>query len=139
MKKWLLNLGTMSMALLVLFSSLSFGVSKHYCAGEVAAVSYFVAADGCAMEENRSSCDSPVSSHVEKKSCCETKYQFVDGNDFLQKENASLIGFDVAKSFFYYSEISFQSEFELEYDSFVYYSSPILLRDRTVLFETYLI
>jgi hypothetical protein len=139
MKKWLRNIGTMSIALLVLFSSLSFGVSKHYCAGEVSNVSYFLSVDGCVMEKNISSCDTSESEGFNKKSCCETKYQFIDGNDFLQKDIVSFITLEFDNVLFLYQEISSIDIELVSENKNIYYSPPILLTDRTVLFETYLI
>jgi hypothetical protein len=49
MKNGLLKIGALAMAFLVRFSSNSFLISTHFCAGEVASGSCFVPSDICAM------------------------------------------------------------------------------------------
>lgn len=127
------------MALLVLFSSMSFGVSKHYCADEVASVSYFVADSGCGMEALPVSCETTKTQHIEKKSCCKTEFQLIDGSDFLQKDDFSIVKIQLESYLIpVVSDLSFQI-FDTNNNAYNFYSSPTLLKDRTVLFETYLI
>lgn len=130
----------MVLALLVLFSSLSFGISKHYCAGEVSEVSYFVVAEGCEMPEVNAVCETSTTPVVEKKSCCENKYQFVDGNDFPSKKITSLVSFAFPVAVIQHWKISF-SLLEEKFDpqSFFQYHSPPIQKDRVVVYESYLI
>lgn len=140
MKKLLQNIGTILMALLVLFSSLSFGVSKHYCAGEVSEVSYFVDVNGCEMPQQVASCDTSKIESVKKKSCCETTYHFVDGNDFPSKKITTLVSFDPQITIIQNWNFSFYlSQENLDSKSFFEYHSPPILKNRVVFYESYLI
>ena len=140
MIKLLQNIVTFLMALLVLFSSLSFGVSKHYCAGEVSEVSYFVEVNGCEMPKQVAACDTSKTESIEKKSCCETKYQFVDGNDFPSKKINTLVSFDTQIAVIHVLSFSFSlSQENLYSKSFFQYHSPPILKNRVVVYESYLI
>lgn len=140
MKKLLQHIGTILMALLVLFSSLSFGVSKHYCAGEVSEVSYFVDVTGCKMPQQVDACDTSKTESVKKKSCCETKYQFVDGNDFPSKKITTLVSFDPQIAILQNLSFSFSlCQDNLDSKSFFQYHSPPILKNRVVVYESYLI
>lgn len=141
MKEMAIKTGTFVMALLVLFSTLSFNVNKHYCAGEIASVSYFLHSDGCGMEEEETFCDQDLESdHVEKKSCCSTETDFVNGSDFLQKEiktpsyisSFELFNFPLEE--YTFTEGKFKEKPQLKL-----YSPPLLKIDKVVLYETYLI
>lgn len=130
------------MALLVLFSTLSFNVSKHYCAGEIASVSYFVQADGCAVEEVEPVCDpkSETQAHIEKKSCCDTEIDFVDGSDFFHNKTkiiAESLSFYLPASPF--ENLLFSVVETKQNKDVTFYQPPLLSKDVVVLYETYLI
>jgi len=129
------------MALLVLFSTLSFNVSKHYCAGEIASVSYFLHAEGCGMEEEKYSCDQDFETqHVDKKSCCDTEIDFVDGSDFFQKQtNITSANTDFQFFNFPLEDLTFNEENLKERIQLKLYSPPLLVIDKVVLYEIYLI
>ena len=87
MKKTFVKIGAFLMALLVLFSSTSFLKSTHFCAGEIADVSYFVSSDNCAsMLEEVCEDDSSVEL-VKKKSCCDTESEIHQGQDFSKEQS----------------------------------------------------
>ena len=68
MKKVFYKISSFSMALLVLFSTLSFTVESHYCGDILVDSSVFGAAETCGMEiqkqSNSSECD------ITKSNCC---------------------------------------------------------------------
>lgn len=130
------------MAFMVLFSTLSFNVSKHYCAGEIASVSYFLQADGCATEIVEPTCDPEKETqvHIEKKSCCDTENDFVDGSDFLKDETkavATTLHFCSIKLPF--DNLVSSVEYISKEETFKLYHPPLVLKDITVLYETFLI
>ena len=88
MKKIIHKISSLSLALIVLFSSLSFTVNKHYCGGEVVNTTLFINADDCGMNmnicENKFQNDKQTTS-VEKEPCCKDTTQVVDGNDTNQQ------------------------------------------------------
>ncbi len=64
----------MLMALLVLFSTVSFTIEKHFCGDTLVDVSMFVEADKCAME---------ALEILQKKTCCKDAIDVVKGQDEL--------------------------------------------------------
>ena len=67
------------MALLVLFSTISFTVEKHYCGNTLVDVSVFSEPNKCGMESMKDT------KTVVKKSCCKDIIDIVQGQDELQK------------------------------------------------------
>jgi hypothetical protein len=63
------------MALLVLFSTVSFTIEKHFCGDVLVDVSMFVEAEKCAME--------PLET-LKKKTCCKDEIAIVEGQDELK-------------------------------------------------------
>ena len=77
------------LALMVLCSTLSFTVEKHYCGGELVAVSLFAELEKCGM-------DSAVV--FESSPCCKDEIAVVEGQDELQLSVSKLLKFH--KSYF---------------------------------------
>lgn len=63
------------MALLVLFSTVSFTIEKHFCGDVLVDVSMFVEADKCAMESLEI---------LQKNTCCKDEIAIVKGQDELK-------------------------------------------------------
>jgi len=68
------------MALLVLVSTVSFAVEKHYCGDYLMAVSVFSTTEACGMAV----VDDMVSTSVEKNNCCKNETEVVKGQDELK-------------------------------------------------------
>lgn len=64
----------MLLAFLVLFSTVSFTIEKHFCGNVLVDVSMFVEADKCAME---------AMEILQKKTCCKDEIDVVLGQDEL--------------------------------------------------------
>ena len=62
------------MAILVLFSTVSFTVESHYCGEILVDVSIFAEADKCAMESMEM---------IQKKTCCKDEVDVIQGQDEL--------------------------------------------------------
>ena len=84
-------------AFLVLSSTLSFAVSKHYCAGKLKDVSLFISSKNC-MGQNVFSATSSSSYGINAIPCCETEINFHEGQDQLVK-NSPTIQIDAIDSF----------------------------------------
>tara|TARA_B110000091_G_scaffold184308_1_gene203499 strand:+ start:2054 stop:2458 length:405 start_codon:yes stop_codon:yes gene_type:complete len=78
MKKRLLKIASISLAFLVLFSTLSFTVEKHYCGNFLMDIAYLGHTDGCGMEM-----DAP--SKTMRKNCCKDEIHKIEGQDELQQ------------------------------------------------------
>jgi len=99
MKQVFHKIMAISMALLLLLSTISWKVEKHYCMGRLMDVALFVDVDTCGMDMSLSVTEENL--FKTKPSCCDDEVIFVDGQDDLKisfneldLENQSLmIGF----------------------------------------------
>lgn len=91
MKQKTQHITAVFLALLVLFSSVSFTVNKHICGGEIASVAYFVPADDCGMQmavcENYSS---NKKTSFDKEPCCKDVSEIIKGNTIQQQALESI-------------------------------------------------
>ncbi len=128
----------MLLALLVLFSTFSFTVKKHYCGEFLVNVSYFGGDQGCGDELGEEDCDDPQI--IKKKNCCKDEITQVKGQEELKN---SVEKFDLEKQQFLIAFItSFNSLFSEDIQQVnlnEYYSPPNLNLDLQVLYEVYLI
>ncbi|GAB1857710.1 hypothetical protein MHTCC0001_25470 [Flavobacteriaceae bacterium MHTCC 0001] len=67
---------SVALAILVLFSTFSFTVEKHYCAGTLVDVSIFSEAKTC--------CGKDIKNDGSKKTCCDDEVAIVEGQDELK-------------------------------------------------------
>lgn len=122
------------LAIIVLFSTLSFTVDSHYCGGRLVDVAVFSEVSGCGMEmENEMSDEVSFS----KKSCCKNETSIVEGNSIDQQvlKNLKL------------QQISFVTAFVVSHNNLFLdntqtssrylYKPPIIHKDITVLFENF--
>ena len=70
---------SVSMALLVLLSTVSFTMEKHFCGDTLIDVAIFSKVNSCGMDMES---DSQIS---DKKSCCKDELEIVKGQDKLKK------------------------------------------------------
>lgn len=73
------QLSKVTLALLVLFSSMGFTESRHYCMGELQSVSLFMHAVDC-HKSNESPCRNKNNNNS-KKGCCENKVVIIKGQN----------------------------------------------------------
>jgi len=126
------------MALVVLLSTFSFAVDKHYCGDVLVDFSFFGKAESCGMEIQKSN-----ESHdhgLEKKGCCEDQTLAIAGQDDLkisfEKLSTEVQLFVVS---FIHSYINLYEGFDTKIVPFKDYSPPPLIRDIQVLDQTFLI
>lgn len=136
MNKILKQISSFILAIVVLVSTLSFSVSKHYCLNRLVETSFITNLDGC-ISENKSdvSCD-----YFSTKSCCDDVHIVVEGLENFHFEKYSKIDFDIEYFFdaqVYIPEILiFSSKSEILYFS---YKPPPLYKPIYQINETYLI
>jgi len=126
------------LALLVLFSTLSFTIEKHYCGDHLVDVSYFGNTKKCTDEIEDDGCDTP---EVEqKKNCCKDEVQHVEGQENLKN---SVEKFDLKKQQFTIAFITSYYNLFVDYVAqtkfYENYSPPNLIQDLQVLLEVYII
>ena len=124
------------LSLLVLFSTLSFSIEKHFCGDVLVDVSLFAKSDKCKMESFKIELEK-----VTKRSCCKNIIDIVKGQDELIIKSFDELGFEqqLFIAYFYYSyETLFEglSQKTLPNKD---YSPPNLIFDRQVLDQVFLI
>lgn len=135
MKDFLKRISVIVMSFMVLFSTLSFTVEKHICAGEVRDISFTGNLERCVMP---SSSDDINSFNFDKEPCCKDIKHSVDGTNSELKVTpvVKIEVIQLAMAFVY----SYHNIFQEEYDAKIHfneYSPPVLEKDIQVLFETF--
>lgn len=129
------------LALIVLFSSLSFTVEKHVCMGEVVDVSYFTEADSCGMviEEEECTIDDFSGDKMDPEKCCNDIQELIPGNQNEQQAIDSLelnsVQFALAFTYTYLNLFETKEEITPFTDS----SPPLIDKDYQVLYQSFLI
>tara|TARA_R110000868_G_scaffold125037_6_gene330451 strand:+ start:26854 stop:27234 length:381 start_codon:yes stop_codon:yes gene_type:complete len=126
------------MAVLLMASTISWKVEKHYCLGHVMDISLFTPAQDCGMGMD---IENEASAKVkDENSCCEDEIIFVEGqdkltncfNDFNFDQHLFLVAFTCS----YYKLFEFEEALSLPNE---HYPPPILVKDIILLDEVFLI
>ena len=88
MKEVFRKIASFSMALVVLFSTLSFTVDMHYCGDTLVNTAILHKAESCGMEMDKPSTSSDC--EMKKKNCCSNKQLVVEGQDELKTSSETL-------------------------------------------------
>jgi len=130
------------MAVLVLFSTLSISIEKHYCGEHLVDVAIFAEAEKCGMEAaDMGLAASDQDSLFMQKSCCTDVVDLVEGQDELSVEKTKELS-QHQKVFLFSFAYTFSGLFELEpqhHSPYEYYSPPNFVEDIQVLNEVFLI
>ncbi len=124
------------LALLVLVSTLSLAIEKHFCGGQLVDVAVFTDIKKCCGDE-----EMDTSLEMIKKSCCENEIDIVEGQDDLTIKTLDDLD-DIQKQVLISYAISYVNLYESLPKKIIPhkdYSPPLLTRDIQVLVETYLI
>ncbi len=136
------QISSVVMALLVLISTLSISVEKHYCGEHLVDVAIFTEAENCGMEVSDN--ESKAANHDvlgSKKICCTDVVDLIEGQDELSLDQSKELSPD-QKVFI----LSFAAKFSgfnilepQKHPPFEHYSTPIYVRDIQVLNQVFLI
>lgn len=130
------------MALLVLFSTLSVSIEKHYCGEHLVDLAWFVGAEKCGMEA--SDMEMPASEEEQAlmaKSCCSDVTDLYEGQDELSLQKTLELS-DSQKVFVMSFAYVFGGNYELQEESdtlFEHYPPPKSDRDIQALYQVFLI
>jgi hypothetical protein len=138
MKKILTKISASFLALIVLFSSMSFTVEKHYCGETLVDVSYFGEAESCCAKAMKEM------DHKEKKSqkkgCCSDEVEIIESSTFDKEKITSFTPQELQfLTFYVFSYINLFQEVDLEKEFYKDFSPPDIVQDIQVLHETFLI
>jgi hypothetical protein len=120
------------LALVVLFSTVSFTIEKHFCGDVLVDVSVFFEADKCAMESVEM---------LQNKSCCKDEIDVVEGQDELNLSAFDDIDFDQQQfvTAFVYSYFNGFKSLPKQTIPHKNYSPPNLTADIQVLDQVFII
>ena len=137
MKQIFHKIMSLTMAFVVLFSTMSFTVNMHYCGDNLVEIAIFHNAKGCGMEMDKPSSDSCSTA---KKNCCDDKQFVVDGQDELQIQ-VDKVTFEqqVFIDSFVYTYINLFEGLDNNVSSYKEYKPPLVIRQLYKINETYLI
>ncbi|MCF1423198.1 HYC_CC_PP family protein [Mangrovimonas futianensis] len=136
MKQLLHKTVSFVMAMVVLFSTMSFTVNMHYCGDKLVETAVFHKAKGCGMEMEKPASDGCA---ISKKSCCNDKQLVVDGQDELQTIDKVSFEQQVFITSFVYSYINLFEGIDENVTSYEAYKPPLVVRQIFKIDETYLI
>lgn len=128
------------MALLVLFSTLSFSVDMHFCMGHLVDFSLFDDVKTCSMQMQSSESSSMYATMEMAKDCCsDVQLNKMGQNDL--KISFDTISFDqqVFLTSFVYAYLDLLKDELNDKVRFEDYSPPPLIRDTLILDQTFLI
>lgn len=142
---------SISLALLIFITSVSFTVDMHYCGGQLKSFNLFGKAKSCHSAEAPTMKNCPMhqkmmeqnqNTSVEQKDCCEnrTLHFELDQDQKIQKVDLAISQnfqqfLTAYVSIFFFNSI----QTEINKPSFVHYKSPLIARDISVLFQSFLI
>lgn len=135
MKQFFKSITSLLLAFLVLFSTFSFTVEKHYCGDFLVDVSYTGNAKKCNMEEGSTGV-------VEMKKCCKNEIAQIKGQDELQQYSLDDITFENQQflTAFVISKKNLLSSYEVQKSVPQYYfPPPDIERDYQVFYQSFLI
>jgi hypothetical protein len=93
MKEFFRNIIAVSLACLVLVSTMSFTINKHFCGDHLVSTSLIVKADNCGMTSDTIQKQEPSplkGCSILKKNCCKDEIQLVEGQGDLKLDFSDL-------------------------------------------------
>ncbi|PKG42029.1 HYC_CC_PP family protein [Psychroflexus sp. MES1-P1E] len=126
------KIGSISLALMVLVSTISFTVDAHYCGNILVDKAILSKAKTCEMHQQMPSED--------EDSCCDNEVETIEGQDILQFSKAEF-DLDIPLEFTVFSLIYFcdLDIFEKQIDKFQFYTPPQHSLDLQLLKQVFLI
>jgi hypothetical protein len=123
---------SVSLSLIVLFSTVSFTIEKHYCGDILVDIAVFAEAEKCGME---------AIEIAQKKSCCKDEIDVVEGQDELKTSSFEDLEFEQQQflSAYTYSYINGFESLPKQTIPHKDYSPPNLVTNIQVLDQVFLI
>ena len=138
----ILQLISVSMAVLMLISTLSVRIEKHYCGEHLVDVAFFIEAENCGMEASDKGLEvSDESSILMTESCCKDVIDLYEGQDELSLEKTKVLDTDQKVLIMSFAYV-FSGSIDLESQNntpFIHDTPPKPVRDIQVLNEVFLI
>jgi len=124
------------MAFVVLFSTMSFTYSEHYCGDFLVDTALFSKAESCGMEIEKTSPNKDCS--IKKDNCCEDIVKQIEGQSNL-KIDFSKLTFEQQKLVvaYTYSYLNSFESVDTKINAFEDYSPPLVDKDISVLYQVF--
>lgn len=137
MKQIFHKIASFLMAIVVLFSTMSFTIDMHYCGDTLVDTAIFKKAKTCGMEMQK---PSTKDCSITKKNCCNDKQITADGQDELKTSFYSLTkDQQLFVASFVYTYINLFESVEEDKTLYKDYRPPLVVKTIYKLDETYLI
>ena len=139
MKKGFNKILSMTLALLVFGTSITYAVEMHFCAENLVDFSFFNNTSNCAeLDSNEELIEICAVSEVP---CCNSEQVVIEGQDTLVKSNFEDLTYNqqLFLTSFGYSFINLFEGLERNVVPFASYIPPLLVRDILILDQTFLI
>lgn len=140
MKSIFNQISSVFMAIIVMVSTMSMTVNKHYCSNILVDTALFQEAKTCGMDDDSSHQSDDNHEQDEKDSCCSSENELIKGQDELQLQkvdfNFEQVVFVAAYVHSYFELFTFENS---KPQSFRHYKSPPDVKAIFKLDETYLI
>jgi len=138
MKQFFVKIASILMALVVLFSTMSFTVSQHYCGGELVNSAIFSKAKSCGMEIQKPATTKDCS--IQKKDCCKDVIKQIEGKKVVKTEAQQLTNYQqIIVASFVYTYINLFEGLEKNNIPFKNYTPPLLVTDIHIVDQVFLI
>ena len=126
------------MAFVVVFSTMSFSISEHYCGDHLVDSALFSKAESCGMELQKKSPTNECS--VDKEDCCSDVVKQIEGQTNLKTDLSNLtFQQQVFVTAFNYAYVNLFEGLDENSVPFKYYSPPLIVTDIQVLDQVFLI
>ena len=138
MKQFFIKISAILMAFVVLFSTMSFTISEHYCGDYLVDSALFSKAESCGMELQK---PSPTDDcNINKDNCCSDVVKQFEGQTNLKTDFAKLtFEQQVFVTAFIYSYVNLFEGLDKNIVPFKDYSPPFIVRDVQTLDQVFLI
>ena len=126
------------MAFVVVFSTMSFSISEHYCGDHLVDSALFSKAESCGMELQKKSPTNECS--VDKEDCCSDVVKQIEGQTNLKTDLSNLtFQQQVFVTAFSYSYVNLFEGLDENIVPFKNYTPPLIVTDIQVLDQIFLI
>ncbi len=140
MKSAILKIASSFLAFIVLLSTFSFTIEKHFCAGELASFSLFTSADDCGMDMQKDT-KTAKCHQISNKSCCEDELTVLEATNTdaqCVQEHLKFPKIDFIAPLLYALVFHFEEEL-IEPVPNQKQNLPPITKNRPVLFQTFLL
>ena len=131
------KISTTLLSFIVLFSSMSFTIDKHYCGNNLMDVSYFGDADNCGSEEVTMNSRTSL---IKQNNCCKDETTLLESSIFNKEKFINLQHVDAEVLFFKAnSYLGTYKDIAIEIEYYTDFSPPDIAQDIQVLHQAFLI